>query len=170
MHEAYVSGDLVRLRTLLGDPPDFPNVRGPVGVGEIPLEYAIYHSPVPFVRTLLEAGADPNYGDHSGFPSLLAALSCASPSRSRELLQLLLEHGADPNQRGLNDYTPLHYATTQSKDPGAVRILLEHGADPTLRTRIDERATPLEEARILGVEGIDEIVRLLSAAVLEEEG
>jgi ankyrin repeat protein len=169
IHEAYVAGDLEGLKRLLGDPPDFPNCRGPLGLGEIPLEYAIYHSPVPFVRTLLELGADPNYPDHAGYPSLLAALSCDSPSRSRELLRLLLAHGADPGQRGVNDYTPLHYAVTQAKDPGAVRILLDHGADPTLRTRIDEYATPFEEAEILGIEGIDEIVGLLRDAVQGED-
>jgi hypothetical protein len=38
----------------------FPNRRGPAGAGEIILEYAIYHSPLPFIRTLLELGADPS--------------------------------------------------------------------------------------------------------------
>jgi ankyrin repeat protein len=64
---------------LLGNPPDFPNCRGPRGVEEIILEYAIYHSPIAFVRTLLEVGADPNYEDNAGFPSLLAALSSQRP-------------------------------------------------------------------------------------------
>ncbi len=70
IHAAYQRGDLDALRSLLGAPADFPNCRGPVGVGEIILEYAIYHSPLPFIRQLLELGADPNYGDHAGFPSL----------------------------------------------------------------------------------------------------
>ncbi len=164
IHEAYKAGDLRRLRTLLGEPPDFPNCPGPQGAGDIPLEYAIYHSPVTFVRTLLELGADPDYGDHSGFPSLIAALSCEDPKRMHELLELLLSVGADPNQRGFNDYTPLHYAVTQVRDPKAVALLLEHGADPKARTRIDEYATPLEEAAILGVTGIEDIIDLLRAA------
>jgi hypothetical protein len=46
LHEAYVRGDLAAVKDLLGDPPDFPNCRGPYGVGEIILEYAIYHSPL----------------------------------------------------------------------------------------------------------------------------
>lgn len=59
IHEAFKRGDLEALRILLGDPPDFPNCRGPRGVGEIILEYAIYWSPLAFIRTLLELGADP---------------------------------------------------------------------------------------------------------------
>jgi hypothetical protein len=38
LHEAYIRGDLEALQRLLGDPPDFPNCRGPAGVGDIILE------------------------------------------------------------------------------------------------------------------------------------
>ncbi len=60
IHDAYKRGELEALKAALGDPPDFPNSRGPRGVGEIILEYAIYHSPLPFIQTLLDLGADPN--------------------------------------------------------------------------------------------------------------
>lgn len=66
LHEAYVRGDVEAVRGLLGDPPDFPNCRGPRGLGEIVLEYAIYHSPIAFVETLLDLGIDPVYGNHAG--------------------------------------------------------------------------------------------------------
>jgi ankyrin repeat protein len=164
IHEAYKAGDLQRLRTLLGDPPDFPNCLGPRGGGDIPLGCAIHHSPVAFVRTLLDLGADPNYEDPAGFPSLIAALSCEDPARMLEILELLLTFGADPNQRGISDYTPLHCAVTQARDPKAVALLLEHGADPNARTRIDQYATPEEEAAVLGVTGIEHIIDLLRAA------
>ena len=58
IHDAYKRGNLESLRKLLGDPPDFPNCQGPLGVGEIVLEYAIYHSPLSFIKKLLELGAD----------------------------------------------------------------------------------------------------------------
>src|SRR3972149_2799798 len=34
LHEAYKRGDLEALKAALGNPPDFPNSRGPRGVGE----------------------------------------------------------------------------------------------------------------------------------------
>ncbi len=37
------------------------------------------------------------------------------------------------------------------QDVTAIELLLEHGADPKARTRIDDCATPLEEAEILGL-------------------
>jgi ankyrin repeat protein len=148
IHDAYKRGDLEALRTLLGNPPDFPNCRGPTGVGDIILEYAIYHSPLPFIRALLEAGADPNYVDEAGFPSLIATLSCQERADRHEILNMLLAFGADIQQRGHNDYTPLHYAAVL-EDLCAMKLLLAQGADLDARTRIDDYATPLEEAEIL---------------------
>jgi ankyrin repeat protein len=148
IHDAYERGDLAALKALLGDPPDFPNCRGPAGVGEIILEYAIYHGPLPFVRALLEQGADPNYQDHAGFPALIAALAADRPDRYR-LVDLLLAFGANLQEHGVNDWTPLHYAAA-TDDLAAIELLLARGADPNARTRIDDLATPLEQAEILG--------------------
>lgn len=147
IHEAYQRGDLDALRTLLGNPPDFPNCVGLRGAGEKILEYAIYHSPLACVRALLELGADPNYEDPAGFPSLIAALSC-DRSDQYQIVELLLHFGADIQQRGVNDYTPLHYAAARN-DVKLIQLLLSRGADPNARTRIDDYTTPLEEAENL---------------------
>jgi ankyrin repeat protein len=158
LHEAYVRGDLDTVRTMLGNPPDFPNCRGMEGVGDIPLEYAIYWSPLAFVKTLLEFGADPNYEDHAGFPSLIAALSTDRHPDKLQRLELLLEYGADIQQRGHNDWTPLHWAAAHG-DLRSVEFLLAHGADPNARTRIDNCETPLEEAERAGHKDVAALLR-----------
>jgi ankyrin repeat protein len=153
------------LKAAVADPAVIPNGQiMPLAIGSC-LEYAIYHSPLTFIRTLLEIGADPNPTDHTGFPPLIAALSCSrsqpgSPSRTdvSEIVQLLLEFGADPNQRGINDYTGLHMAVAE-RNRGAIELLLAAGADPALRTRIDEYETPLEMAER---SGLNDVVELLS--------
>jgi hypothetical protein len=83
---AFRAGDLAALPTEVDDPGSVPNGPMPLAIGPC-LAYAIYHSPLPFIRTLLEMGAD-------------------------------------PNQRGVNDYTSLHMAVSERNLP-AVEILLE---------------------------------------------
>jgi uncharacterized protein len=148
--DAYRNGDLAALLKVLGDPADFPNRPHPCGLGSdgLPLEYAIYWSPILFIQILLEHRADPNYPGSDGFPSLIAALSTDRADKL-EIVRLLLAHGADVQQRGVNDWTPLHYAASRD-DATAVELLLAHGADPDARTRIDDCATPLEEADKFG--------------------
>jgi hypothetical protein len=162
--DAFKAGDLDALRAAVDDPATIPNGPMPITVGSC-LVYAVYHSPLAFIGTLLDAGAAPNAPVDDGFPPLIAALSTlqrAAGSSSRDdvhdVLKLLLKRGADPNQRGINDYTPLHMAVAV-RDARAVQILLDGGADPELRTRIDEYETPLEMAQAAG---LGEIAALLS--------
>jgi ankyrin repeat protein len=160
LHESYKRGDLEAVRTALGNPDDFPNCPGPMGMGPIILEYAIYWSPLPFIRALLKLGADPNYGSPEGFPSLIATLSTDRPDRI-DVLELLLSHGADVGQRGVNDYTPLHYAAALN-DCRAIELLAAHGADLEARTNIDDFTTPLEEAERCGHAQAAQLLRKLS--------
>ena len=162
---AFRGGDLAALRAAVDDPALVPNGVMPLAIGPC-LEYAIYHSPLAFIRALLEIGADPNPKDHAGFPPLIAALACSRShpgSAARpdvvEIIQLLLAFGADPNQRGINDWTPLHMAVAE-RNAEAIPILLAAGADPTLATRIDDDETPVEMAKQAGRE---DLAALLSA-------
>ena len=162
---AFRRGDLAALRAAVDDPDSVPNGPMPLAIGPC-LEYAIYHSPLPFIRTLLEIGADPNPADHAECPPLIAALSCSRPQPGTpgrpdvaDIIRLLLSFGADPNQRGLNDYTPLHMAVGERNLP-AIQLLFAAGADPRLRTRIDECETPREMAEQAGLR---EIAQLLAA-------
>lgn len=165
--EAFRKGDLDGLRAAVDDPAAVPNGRIADAIGPC-LVYAIYHSPLAFIRTLLEIGANPDAPADDGFPPLIAALSCtrevAGATRRTDvdgIIRLLLSFGADPNQRGINDYTPLHMAVAE-RNPLAVQILLDGGADPELRTRIDECETPIEMADAAGLTDI--------AAMLAQKG
>ena len=164
LHEAFVNGDLGSIKYLLDDPPDFPNCRGQQGMGEIILEYAIYHSPLGFIRTLLDLGADPNYGDHAGFPSIIAALSTDRADRL-DIIELLLSHGADIQQYGHNGYTPLHYAAA-GDDVRAIELLLKNGADPAAKTLVDDYYTPLQEAELLNCQ---QAVKALGREIVREQ-
>ena len=164
--EAFRLGELEALRAAVEDPDIVPNGPMPLEIGPC-LEYAIYHSPLPFIRTLLEIGADPNPAEHAGFPPLIAALSCSLPRHGAPgrqdvtgMISLLLSFGADPDQRGINDYTPLHMAVSERNFP-AVALLIDGGADPRLRTRIDDCETPREMAEKAALR---EIAQLLAAS------
>ena len=149
---AFAAGDMAALREAVGNPPDFPNNPMPLGVGPI-LTYAIYWSPLRFIEEILALGADPNGHDNDGFPPLIAALCKTHPQAGSltrtdvvEMMARLLDAGADPNQRGFNDWTALHFAVHET-NVEAVRLLLARGADRELRTRIDDCDTALEMAR-----------------------
>lgn len=165
--DAFRTGDLSALRAAVDDPSVIPNGRMADTIGSC-LVYAIYRSPLEFVRTLLEIGADPNAPADDGFPPLIAALSCTRDAAGAvrrtdvdDIIRVLLSFGADPNQRGINDYTALHMAVAEG-NALAVQRLLDAGADADLRTRIDDYETPLEMARAAGLTTI--------AAMLERRG
>ena len=171
--DAFHAGDLGALRAAVEDPSLVPNGWLGPGFGTC-LVYAIYHSPFAFIRTLLEAGADPNAPVDDGFPPIIAALMTArdtpgatTRTDADEIVRLLLAFGADPNQRGINDYTALHTAAAE-RNVRAVQMLLDAGADPDLRTRIDHCETPLELARAAGMTEVDARSRMARQATRDE--
>lgn len=111
---------------------------------------AVAHCPAATVRWCLDHGADPNLTVDDGFPSLHLAIDRTGPDRA-EVVVMLLDSGPDVNQRGANDWTPLHRAACKAPAQlDLIALLIERGADRTARTRIDNFATPEEEARLLG--------------------
>src|SRR5262249_21368931 len=95
---------------------------------------------------------------------LIAALSCSrsqpgSPARPdvSDIIRTLLQFGADPAQRGINDYTALHMAVAE-RNLAAGNLLLEAGAAPTAQTKIDDHETPREMARAAGLRDIAAIL------------
>ena len=148
--DAYRAGDLAAVKAELGWPEDFPNTPQPMELacGDYPIISAIGLSPIRFIRQLLDLGADANVEVQDGFPTLIEVLDANRDDRI-DVMRLLLHYGARTDQRGVNDWTPLHYAVVR-RNLEAVRLLLEHGADCHARTRIDDYSTPMEDAAAAG--------------------
>lgn len=100
------------------------------------------------VEWMLKHRVDLSFRDEEGYTVLHAALERARPDK-HSIVALLLDHGAPVNAHGINDWTPAHMAAVR-EDIEALRLLIAHGADLSIRTRIDDYQTPLEEARSLG--------------------
>ena len=99
----------------------------------------------------LERGADPVKVNEDGMAPLHMAVQYSTP----EVVELLLEHGADVNARiqSLDDYrdaTPLHMALMGNQDPEVITALLEWGADIDAQDAIG--MTPLQGAHFVGPE------------------
>ncbi len=146
--------------------------------GSSPLMFAA-QGDLKSARILLAAGAHPNdVHPDTGQTALIVA----STMGNTELVELLLNNGADPNIRDANTFTALHAAVRDS-DYGAdhasrvaaaatVKVLLAHGADPNMR--IDQKkqtvralnevsfqgATPLDlAAEVNSLDAIRELVK-----------
>lgn len=100
------------------------------------------------IRWMLSRGVELSFRDQEGYTPLLAAVERGQEDRL-EVLELLLRAGAPVNLKGVNDWTPAHMAAARD-DVAALRVLVAHGADLSIRTEIDDYATPLDEARSLG--------------------
>lgn len=72
-----------------------------------------------------------------------------------EAAKLLIAHGINVNQKGEEEYTPLHYACEYGRKD-FVQLLLENGADPFARTAGD---LPFTTARLSGHHEICNLIR-----------
>jgi len=140
---------------------------------------------------LLDAGADPNDGEslyhsletftctrllleHGARISGSNAFYHALDYDNLAALELLLEHGADPNERLVNSIhpewgSPLLWAIKRRRSPRHVAMLLKAGADPTVPTQSGVSAYSL--ALQLGMGEVAELLREYGAAkpITEEE-
>jgi ankyrin repeat protein len=138
--------------------------------GIAPLTLAMMNGNWDIAKVLVEAGADVNQWDIYGQAPLHVAIENAYVNRSgvinqgsdktpnatdpRELVRMLVERSADPNQQmffrapketgqvstSARGTTPFHRACA-SLDVELIKYLLAHGADATLNTAADE--TPM---------------------------
>src|SRR5579863_1488943 len=97
--------------------------------GETALMFAARVGDLASAKLLVAAGANVNDADAWG----VSATVLAAHSDYRELVEFLLEKGADPNAAGAG-FTALHEAIMR-RDEKMVSALLAHGADPNAPLR-----------------------------------
>ena len=126
LHAAALSGSMDVLGYLLDHDPGSVDTLD--GEGLTALRWAVEGNQMDAARALLARGANPNYPypASSGERVLIAAI--LHPARSNAMVEILLQHGADPNLPDSTHYRPLERAILISHE-GAVRLLVEYGAE-----------------------------------------
>jgi len=125
--EAAAAGKTERLRELLDEDPSVANAWASDGFQ--PLGLAGFFGQTAAVRLLLERGAEVNSASQNEMQvmPLHSAVATDDPETRYEIAKLLLEHGADPNARQQDDFTPLMEAD-QHGDERLQALLSEYGA------------------------------------------
>jgi ankyrin repeat protein len=125
--EAAAVGRTERLGDLLDEDPSLANAWAEDGFQ--PLGLASFFGHVDAARLLVERGGEVNSASRNDFKvmPLHSAAATGDPDVRYELAELLLEHGADPNARQQDDFTPL-MAADQHEDERLRLLLVEHGA------------------------------------------
>jgi uncharacterized protein len=126
--EAAAVGKTERLRELLDEDAALANAWADDGFQ--PLGLASFFGHVSAVRLLLERGAEANSASRNEMRvmPLHSAAATDDPEARYEIAKLLLDHGADPNARQQDDFTPL-MAAEQHGDERLRLLLVEHGAE-----------------------------------------
>ncbi len=118
------AGDTNGFRRALSTMPSAAGRQGADGV--TPLQYAALYGDAAAVRSLLDAGADPNAKNAAGATALMWAVDDEAKTR------LLVERGADVNAKSLDGRTPLAVAAGRTGSGAVLSILLDKGADPNV--------------------------------------
>ncbi len=164
LHHAVRQGQAEAVRALLEGGADIDLPSG--GDGSTPLLMATINGQFDVAMILVEAGADPNIASHAGTTPLYGVIdrqwapnaSYAQPiehlhqrTTYLEMMQALLEAGADPNARlethlwymeytfrriGIDTRgaTPF-FRAAHALDVPAMKLLVQYGADPNIPTR-----------------------------------
>jgi hypothetical protein len=138
IEKAIESRDAAQVKTLLAKGA---NPNGRAGEQSFLMRAVIWGN-LEMVTALLEAGADPDFGNGTS----IAPLFTAALVNELTILDALLEKGADPNaQLPDNGYTPLHGAAINGNTE-AIEKLLEKGADANIKDKSGRKASKIAEA------------------------
>ncbi len=145
-------GDSKRLEKAIEADPGAIGKHSPDGW--TPLHLAAYFGQKATAGLLFEKGASALARSTNAMNN--HPIHAAAAGRSRDLVALLLEHGADVNATQHGGWTALH-AAAQSGDVEMVKVLLANGADASLRADNNQSALDLALGK-----GAQEIVDLLA--------
>lgn len=143
LYSAAAVGEARRVAELLER--DHAAAQSFAGDGFTALQLACFFAEPECARLLLERGANVEAVSKNGME--LRPLHAAAAGRSLPCVELLLEHGADPNSQQHGGWTALH-AAVNNKDAAMITALLERGADPNRQNDFDH--SPLTVAREKG--------------------
>jgi uncharacterized protein len=145
---------------------DFPSGKDDA-VGRHWITNAIDCGSVEVVAWMLSHGASVPIEVDDGYSVLHSAIERNNEDKYA-MMRILIDAGADVNEIGIHGYAPAHQAAVRN-DVEALKILHEGGADFTLRTTVDDYATPLEEARSMSPRHAAEAIDFLQALKEEQE-
>ena len=114
-----------RLDELLSHDPALLDARAADGF--TPLHFAAFFGHPGAARILVERGAAVNAV--AANPMQVQPLHSAAAANSDEIVELLLEHGGDPNAKQASGHTPLD-AARQNGNEELAQLLIRHGATP----------------------------------------
>lgn len=132
LHAAAASGHLNIVDLLLGEKFDVDSTDYE---DKTPLCLAATSGHVDIVKCLIDAGAEATHRDSAILRDIISVSQISAAHC--EIIRMLLEKGADPNEQDDDGRTSLHMAVYAGNIP-AVRLLVEYKADPS---RQDEEAT-----------------------------
>jgi len=124
--KAVKDADIGKVNQLINSGPTMVNTRD-LSTGETALHIVTRRRDTPWMRYLLERGADPNQRDKDG----MTALIIAADQRFVDGARLLIAGRANVNVANRNGETPLIRAV-QLRDQSMVRVLIDNGANPDL--------------------------------------
>jgi len=140
--EACVLGRVDRINEILKSNPQRASEYAPDGF--TPVALAAFFGQPAAVKTLIAAGADVNAAAKNGLK--VAALHAAVAGGKLDIVQAVLEAGADPNAQQQAGFRPIHEAGTKA-NRALAELLLKHGADPNLTSDDGKNAIDLARAK-----------------------
>lgn len=141
LFEATVCGDLPTVERRLAALPSLLNAYAPDGFPALGL--ACYFGQARVANFLIDQGADLEQVSRN--PMQVRPIHAAVARRQYEIVEKLLQKGADVNAKQSQGYTALHAAVKQGNLP-LVELLLRFGADKQARTDAGELPADLAPA------------------------